>query len=117
MSIVKLKTLYVASDAVAACVDFYTAALGFEIRFRDADRWVQLAGYSIPFAVACPDEAPTGARGAIPVFESDAAGDHDRLLAAGATMLDERDMGSHGRTRTYRDPADNLLQLFWRSEA
>lgn len=116
MSVVKLKTIYVASGSVDACVDFYTVALGFEVRFRDATRWVQLAGHGIGLAVACPDEAPAGARGAIPVFEVDAASDHDRLLEAGATMLDERDMGSHGHTRTYQDPAGNLLQLFWRAQ-
>ena len=36
-------------------------------------------------------------------------------VAAGAQALETRDMGSHGRTRTYRDPAGHLIQLFWKA--
>jgi catechol 2,3-dioxygenase-like lactoylglutathione lyase family enzyme len=116
MSIKRLHTFYVTASDVRACAHFYETALGLEVRFRDGDRWVQFAldGTS-SFAVASCEEASAGAVGGTAVFEATEEVDHIRTVQAGAREIGERDMGAHGRTRTYADPAGNLLQLFWRA--
>lgn len=116
MTIKRIQTVYVAADEVAACAAFYEQALGLPVRFRDGERWVQFTVDGVGFAVASRDEAASGAAsGAVVVFEATDAADHDRIVAGGASLIGERDMGDHGRTRTYRDPAGNLMQLFWRA--
>ena len=61
------------------------------------------------------DESVRGMTGAVVVFEASEEADHLRLIDGGAVLVDARDMGDHGRTCTYRDPAGNLFQLFWRA--
>ena len=113
MTIARMKTIYASAADVPACADFYVRALGAQPRFRDGDNWVQFSLDGLAFAVASFDEAPRDARGAIFVFEATDQADHQRVLDAGAQDLGGRDMGDHGQTRTYADPAGNLFQLFW----
>ena len=115
MSIQRLHTFYVTASDVRACAHFYETALALEVRFRDGDRWVQFALGASSFAVASSEEASPGAVGGTAVFEATEEADHVRMVQAGAREIGERDMGGHGRTRTYADPAGNLLQLFWRT--
>jgi len=114
MTIKALKTIYVTAIDVATCATFYQQAFNLEIQFADADRWTQFRLNGLAFAVACPEEAAQGAVGATMVLEATDDADHDRVVAAGATLIGERDMGTHGRTRSYRDPAGNVVQLFWK---
>lgn len=115
MTIRRLHTILVAAQDVPGCADFYRAALGLEVKFADGERWVQLRGPEISYAIACPDEAAPLTSGALAVFEATEEEDHDRVLAANGREVASRDMGDHGRTRTYADPAGNLFQLFWRA--
>jgi predicted enzyme related to lactoylglutathione lyase len=111
----RIKTIYVPADDVASVSAFYEQMLGLKPRFRDGDRWVQFSVGDTGFAVASRDESAKGADGPVVVFEATDSTDHKRILTAGATPVAERDMGSHGRTRTYRGPGGALIQLFWRA--
>ena len=115
MTITRIQTLYVATADVPATAAFYEALFGLPPKFRDGERWVQFAVAGAGFAVASLEEAAAEATGAVAVFEADDPADHDRLVALGAVPIAERDMGDHGRSRTYRDPAGTLFQLFWRA--
>ena len=113
--ITRIQTVYVPADDVDAVAQFYEGILGIKPRFRDGDRWVQFSIANAGFAIACKEESAEGASGPVIVFEASEDADHERLLAMGAIALGERDMGSHGRTRTYLAPGEQLIQLLWRS--
>ena len=115
MTITRIRTVYVAADDVPACAVFYDTILQLPVRFRDGDRWVQFGSDGASFAVASHGESVRGTKGAVVVFEASEEADHLRLIDGAAVLVDARDMGEHGRTRTYRDPAGNLFQLFWRA--
>jgi predicted lactoylglutathione lyase len=114
MALVRMQNAYFVSADMDAGCRFYEA-IGFRPKFRDGSRWAQfdLAGHN--FSLACADEAPDDARGAVLVFESDAPADHKILVEAGATSLSARDMGDHGYVRTYTDPNGHLIQIFWKA--
>ena len=115
MTIRRIQTVYVPAADVGRTAGFYEAILGTAPRFRDGDRWVQFAVAETQLAIASTEEAATGAAGVVIVFPTDDPGDHDMVVSRGAEFLDERDMGDHGRTRTYRDPAGTIFQLYWRA--
>ena len=109
----KLKSVYCVAADMARAVAFYREALGLPVRFQDGARWTQFDAQGGGFALSSAEEAAPGARGATPVFE---VADLDAAAAAitrhGGTVLDRRDMGSHGATLAFRDTEGNLLQLF-----
>ena len=45
----------------------------------------------------------------------DIAASRDQIAAGGAEIIEERDMGDHGKALTFRDPDGNLVQLFQRA--
>lgn len=108
--------ILVAADAATAerLEAFYTAALGLPVAFRDGEKWVQLKG-AAKLALASPEEAGAETPGAIPVFEvADLEQARAAVLAAGGSVVVQRDMGAHGSTLCLRDPVGNLLHLFKR---
>lgn len=108
-------TYYVVRDMGAAAA-FYRDALGLKLKFQDGARWAQFDAGGQNFSLSSPEEAPVDAAGGAVVFEvDDLEAAADRIAAAGGEVLGRRDMGSHGRTLTFRDPAGNLAQLFARS--
>jgi predicted enzyme related to lactoylglutathione lyase len=112
----KLKYGYVCSRDVTRTVRFYTEALGIGLKFQDGERWAQFDLGGVGFAIASPSEFPAGASGSVLVFEvDDLARSVAAVIAAGGSIVDQRDMGSHGSVATLRDPDGNLLQLFARS--
>ncbi|MGH2340166.1 VOC family protein [Segnochrobactraceae bacterium EtOH-i3] len=114
MSIRRLKTVYHVAGDMDAGRRFYEEGLGLVPRFADGTRWVQYDAGGTAFALASQDEAPTAeAEGAVAVFEvDDLDATRARLEAAGIPIVSERDMGSHGRVVTLRDPAGTYVQLF-----
>jgi predicted enzyme related to lactoylglutathione lyase len=114
----KLKYGTVCSRDVTRAVRFYTEALGIGLKFQDGERWAQFDLGGAGLAIASPAEFPVGASGAVLVFEvADLARSTAAVAAAGGTVVEQRDMGSHGRVATVRDPDGNLLQLFARAVA
>ncbi|MFA5120940.1 VOC family protein [Zavarzinia sp.] len=113
---IKLQLAYVVTPDMAAQRAFYEEVLGLPLKFQDGTRWAQFDTGGANFALAAPEEAPAGATGTILVFQVD---DLDAtvaaLTAAGVAVDPIRDMGTHGRVTSFRDPAGNRLQLFGRA--
>lgn len=96
---------------MGAQVDFFVDALGLELQFRDGDEWAQFQAGDVSVALAGPREsmgAPSGA--SVPVFQTDDLdGLRDSITRAGGDCGALRDMGDHGRTLVFRDPAGTVM--------
>lgn len=115
MAVTGLRLAYHVDDDVAALGAFYEQALGFQRRFQDAQRWLQMQVGDARLAIASPAEAPEGCRGPVLVFESDdLEADARAIEQHGGQVVSRRDMGAHGRTLTARDPSGAVFQLFSR---
>jgi predicted enzyme related to lactoylglutathione lyase len=116
MTVLRLQNVYVAATDVGRLTDFWQQALGLPVRFRDADRWVQLQAGTQGFAIACRAEGVPDQQGAVPVFEvDDLQAQAASITALGGRVLATRDMGSHGIVLTFSDPEGNVAQLFSRA--
>jgi predicted enzyme related to lactoylglutathione lyase len=113
MTVMGLQNVHFVVRDVGRAVDFWQGAIGLSLRFRDADRWVQMKAVGDSFALASPEEGHPGQKGAIPVFEVDELESHaEAIVQGGGALLAERDMGEHGRVLTFSDPDGNVAQLF-----
>lgn len=116
MTVLRLKNIHFAARNFGRAADFWQQAMGLPVRFRDADRWIQLKAGEDPFAIAALEEAVPDQRGAVPVFEVDDLEAHSAAIVEhGGSVLSDRDMGSHGRVLTFSDPEGNVAQLLTRS--
>tara|TARA_A100001037_G_scaffold111095_2_gene101436 strand:+ start:3004 stop:3351 length:348 start_codon:yes stop_codon:yes gene_type:complete len=112
----QLQNIYFPVHDVDAFAAFLEQALGLGLKFRDGDRWVQFDCGNSSLSVSAPSEAPDGVTGAVPVLEvDDIAAVRERITQMGGTILDERDMGEHGRTLAFAAPNGNVLQLLERA--
>lgn len=112
----RIQNAYYVVNNVSETATFYRDVLGLKLMFQDGERWAQFDAGGGNFSLGAPEEAAPGAAGAVVVFEvtdlEQAAG---RIAAAGGEILARRDMGAHGRTLAFRDPAGNVVQLFARA--
>ncbi|HEX2216441.1 MAG TPA: VOC family protein [Xanthobacteraceae bacterium] len=116
MPVTRIQNAYYVARNMNATVAFYHDALGLKLKFQDGERWAQFDAGGGNFSLASADEAPLDAGGGVVVFEvTEIETMADRIAAAGGEVLGRRDMGGHGRTLTFRDPAGNVLQLFERA--
>lgn len=116
MPISRIQNAYYVAQSMDDAVAFYRDALGLKLKFQDGERWAQFDAGGSNFSLSSLGEAPESAAGATVVFEvTDMDAMAASIAAAGGTVLGRRDMGSHGRTLTFRDPAGNLVQLFERA--
>ena len=114
MTVKKLQNAYYLTADMARAVAFYRDALGLDVAFQDGERWTQLKAGGVNFALSARDEGAPGATGATIVFEvEDLAAAREAVSAHGATVVDERAMGS-GTALTIRDPDGNIVQLYER---
>jgi len=113
MSDVRIQNVFQVTRDMDRALAFYRDVLGLEVKFRDGDKWCQLAAGDTRIALASPDEAAPADAGSVVVFEvGDLDGACAALEAAGTAVEARRDMGSHGRTAAIRDPDGTLVQLF-----
>lgn len=118
MTVERLKVVYHVVRDVGSAAAFYEQGLGLKRKFRDEDRWIQFTGLNVDLAVACPEEGPPGASGAVVVLEvADIDAALERAVGCGAKELGRRDMGSHGRTVTIAAPHGEVIQLFQRAKS
>lgn len=116
MPISRIQNAYYVTQEMEASVAFYRDALGLKLKFQDGARWAQFDAGGSNFSLSSPEEAADGAVGATVVFEvTDLDAVAQNVTAGGGTVLGRRDMGSHGRTLTFRDPFGNVAQLFERA--
>lgn len=117
MPVTRLQNIHFVAQDVAQVADFWQQALGLSLRFRDADRWVQLKAGDDSLAIASPDEGVADQVGAVPVFEADELQAHATAIEEhGGRIIGERDMGDHGRVLTFADPQGNVAQLLCRKK-
>lgn len=115
MTVLCIQNIYLATAQAGRDAEFYTKALGAEVRFADGEHWVQMSAGGSGLALAGPRESAVEC-GAVIVFEvNDIAAAEQAVEAAGGKLLAARDMGAHGRTRTFADPSGNVSQLFQRA--
>lgn len=111
-----MQNVYLVAHDVGRVADFWQRALGLSVRFRDADRWVQLQAGDQAFAIASLAEGVPGQVGAVPVFEvDDLQAQAAAIVEQGGRVLSTRDMGDHGRVLTFSDPDGNVAQLLRRA--
>lgn len=115
MAEVDMQSVYIVAKDIGRLSEFYIAALNMPVQFRDANKWTQFRLQRSAFALSSAEEAAQGAVGAVPVFQI--AGEareeiEQKILSAGGLLLGQRDMGTHGFVSTYRDPENNLFQVF-----
>ena len=112
----KLQNIYFPVEDVDSYAAFLEQALGLTLKFRDGDRWVQFDCGNSSLSVSAPSEAPPGVSNPVPVLEvDDIAAARIRITEMGGTILDERDMGDHGRTLAFAAPNGHVLQLLERA--
>ena len=111
----RLQNVFVVAERPAELHNFYEAALGLQLKFRDKDRWIQYGVGNTNVALACKEEAAPATSGLVMVLEvPDFDGAEERIRASGGEVLGLRDMGSHGAVLSLRDPEGNVVQLFKR---
>ncbi len=116
MGVQRIQNVFYVTDDMDRLQSFYEQALGLTLKFRDGERWSQFALGDGNFSLSSPDEAPEGAEGATVVFEvRDIDSRKDMIVAHGGSIVSERDMGSHGKTLAFVDPAGNLGHLLERA--
>jgi len=116
MPITRIQNAYYVAQPMDEAVAFYRDVLGLKLKFQDGARWAQFDAGGSNFSLSSTEEAADGAAGATVVFEAtDIDAMAEQITAAGGAVLGRRDMGSHGRTLTFRDPAGNVVQLFERA--
>jgi len=94
-------------------VAFYQSVFGMKLKFRDGDKWAQFDGGNVSVALSSPEESASMEGGAVVAFEVDDMAPYEKKLTdAGATVLQRRDMGSHGLVVAFRDSEGNVVQLF-----
>jgi predicted enzyme related to lactoylglutathione lyase len=116
MTVERMKVVYHVVSDVESAAAFYEQGLGLKLKFRDNDRWIQFTGLNVDLAVACPEEGPRDASGAVVVLEvADIDAAVERAVRCGAKEVGRRDMGSHGRTVTIAAPHGEIMQFFQRA--
>ncbi|MFD1557281.1 VOC family protein [Paraburkholderia silviterrae] len=118
MAEVDMQSVYIVAKDIDRLSEFYISALNMPVQFRDAARWTQFRLQRSAFALSSAEEAAQGAVGAVPVFQ--VAGEaqeavQQKILSAGGQLLGQRDMGTHGVVATYKDPEENIFQVFSKS--
>jgi predicted enzyme related to lactoylglutathione lyase len=118
MAEVDIQTVYFVAKDMTRLENFYESALGMPIQFRDKNKWTQFRLQRSAFALSSAEEAAQGAVGAVPVFQ--VAGEsqdevRQKILSAGGQLLAQRDMGTHGVVATFKDPEENVFQVFSKS--
>ncbi len=110
----KIHSIYLASPTPDSLGDFYERFLEQAPQFSVPGTWTQFKGGEggAALAIASTAEAAPGAVGAVPVFEvSDIDTAIAKAVSLGGTLINQRDMGSHGKTASFRDPGGNVIQL------
>jgi len=116
LPVTRIQNAYYVADGMDEAAAFYRDVLGLKLKFQDGARWAQFDAGGTNFSLGSAAEAPEQAAGGVVVFEvteMDALA--QAIASGGGAVLGRRDMGSHGRTLTFRDPAGNVLQLFERA--
>jgi predicted enzyme related to lactoylglutathione lyase len=100
-----LRTLLMPCADLSRGVDFYNAAFGLPVRFRDGDRYAALVAGDLTLALASPAEHPAGDEVLICFKADDVETTVAGLRAAGARVLDPPRTSDHEVRALLRDPS------------
>lgn len=107
-----LKTPYLISKNIGTLRDFYSNALGLQLRFQDEEKWCQMSAGKIDFAISSPQEAFPCTEGVVLVFSvQDITSAKTQIINAGGKVVHERSMGEHGNVCTCCDIEGNQFQI------
>jgi predicted enzyme related to lactoylglutathione lyase len=112
----RVKNVYVQTARVSDVLEFYQRVLDSAPQFVDGEKWAQFKIGELTVALAGEEES-AGAPGAgwvLTLEVPDLQEAQRRALAAGGSVVDERDMGDHGVAVVLRDPVGNLTTLWAR---
>ncbi len=109
----RVQSVYYTVKDMDRAAAFYETVFGMKLKFRDGAKWTQFDAGNVSFALSSAEESASTEGGAVVALEVD---DLDayvaRMTEAGATLLQQRDMGAHGKVAAFRDPEGNVVQLF-----
>lgn len=98
------------TDLGAACA-FVGEVLGFELRFRDGDRYAAYQAGGLTLALAAADEQPVPGRVALALKTADLDSALERLAAADMQVSAPHD-SEHERRVTFSDRDGNAFVLY-----
>ena len=109
----RVQSVYYTVKDMDRAASFYESVFGLKLKFRDGQKWAQFDGGNVSLALSSPEESASLEGGAVAALEVDDLAPYEAKLAeAGCTIVQTRDMGSHGRVLAFRDPEGNIVQLF-----
>lgn len=109
----RVQSVYYTVKDMNRATAFYDKIFGMKLKFRDGDKWTQLDGGNVSFALSSVEESASAEGGAVVALEvDDMAAYEKKLAAAGAEIVQRRDMGDHGKVLAFRDSEGNIVQLF-----
>ena len=109
----RVQSVYYTVKDMNRAAAFDDKVFGMKLKFRDGDKWTQLDGGNVSFALSSAEESASAEGGAVVALEVDDMAAYETKLAdAGATIIQRRDMGSHGKVVAFRDTEGNIVQLF-----
>ncbi len=112
----RVQSVYYTVKDMNRAVEFYTNVFGMKLKFRDGDKWAQFDGGNVSVALSSPEESASMEGGAVVAMEvDDMAAYEAKLTAAGAKIIQRRDMGDHGKVLAFRDSEGNIVQVFAKS--
>ena len=93
----RVQSVYYTVKDMNRAAAFYDRVFGMKLKFRDGDKWTQLDGGNVSFALSSTEESASAEGGAVVALEVDDMAAYETKLAdAGATIIQRRDKGSHG---------------------
>lgn len=108
-----LRTILLSADDLDAPLRFYRDALGMPERFRDGERYAALdAGAGIIVALAAGPEHPAPGTPVLACKTSDVTAAVDRVLTAGAKIVDSPTVGRHEMRALVRAPGGALISIY-----
>ena len=114
----RVQSVYYTVKDMDRAVSFYESVFGLKLKFRDGPKWAQFDGGNVSFALSSPEESASLEGGAVAALEVDDLAPYEaKLAASGCTIVQRRDMGSHGSVLAFRDPEGNIVQLFAKAPA
>ena len=111
----KIKNIfYRVNGNMGETIQFYEDVLGLSLQFNDRDQWAQFKLVDVTFALGGEEEVPDKLEAnAVVTFEVENIEKMKTLLEEKGCWVSEiRDMGSHGSTCYFFDPATNIVQLY-----
>ena len=113
----KLQNAYYITKNMERAVSFYRDTLGLSIAFQDGNKWAQFKAGASNFSLSSPEQGAFGRSGGVIIFEVESIDQFEKKIEKSqGSIIEIRDMGDHGKVLTFRDPDENIVQLYQRKK-